>query len=191
MHLFGLLSGHAPTQRAAWGCVAVSWVLCALVLRGTYHMFTAIIDSFAGEVSTEHSSMRRARARGPSVPPVTSHHRGPATPWRHSRREASPHARRRMARVYTIILWNLFGLNMVAQNLRLLPPLRSEVIWIALDFGAKSLFSTLLCQARAPGARPRPPPDAPQPPLRSRPDVARARVPPPLWWPTGGDRATL
>lgn len=53
-----------------------------------------------------------------------------------------------LARVYTIVLWNLFGLNMIAQNLHLFSALHSEIFWVTLDFGAKSIFSTLLCQAR-------------------------------------------
>lgn len=159
MHVFGLLSGHAPDQKLAWACCAVSWVFCVLVLRGTHSMFTVIVDSFGDTLSTEHSSMRRAR-------PAHTRRRkgaldGPRSPDRPTPRVAlrapTPPPLRpnplpvlsRMARVYTIVLWNLFGLNMVVQNLRLVQPLHTEIIWVTLDFGAKSLFSTLLCQARA------------------------------------------
>lgn len=80
VHVFGLLAGLAPSQRACWLCNFTSWCFCMLTLRGAWLMFRDVEDAFLAEgavsaLRTEYESIRSAR-------------------------------------VYTMVLWNLFGANM-------------------------------------------------------------------------------
>lgn len=165
MHILGFLAGMAPSQGLSWVLNSASWVFCILILLGAWRMFKDVEASFEGDVmSAEYSSIKCAldlpaqRMHSPgcngSSPPQS-------ITWAHPPSADTlpipvlmsvlipvriPLFAYRAARFYTMVLWNLFGCNMVSQNLRFLDGRGTEIVWLALDFCAKSIFSTLLVQ---------------------------------------------